>query len=141
MAGYLGLNFLWGWISNHVSNKRVMRLATVFSLIPPVIALFSLYENPGYVIFGLTFFFNGAAASGTGLGFLNYLLEIGPEENRPILIGLVHTLVAPAAFMSVVGGLIIESVGLKMLFILTFLCLVISYFYISRLKEPRSGII
>ena len=136
MTGYLGLNFLWAWLSNRISNKRVMKYATLGSLIPPLIALFSLHKNPGYFIYGLAFFFNGAASSGNGLGFLNYLLEIGLEKDRPILIGMVHTLIAPAAFMSVICGVLIVLLGLKAMFIITLACLIISYFYIGRLKEP-----
>jgi MFS family permease len=136
MAGYLGLNFFWAWLSNQISNRQVMKWAALCSLIAPTIALLSLYKNPGYFIFGLVFFFNGAASSGSGLGFLNYLLEIGSDKDRPILVGLVHTLIAPAVFMSIIGGILIELFGLRTMLFITLLCLLISSIYIARLKEP-----
>jgi MFS family permease len=137
MAGYLGINFFWAWLSNHVSNKKVMQWAAYCSLISPIIALISLYTNPGYFIYGLVFFFNGASSSGSGLGFLNYLLEIGTDKDRPILVGLVHTLVAPAVFMSIVGGVIIELLDLRAMLIITVICLIISSIYIAGLSEPK----
>jgi MFS family permease len=137
MAGYLGINFFWAWLSNHISNKKVMQWAAYCSLIPPIIALISLYKNPGYFIYGLVFFFNGASSSGSGLGFLNYLLEIGSDKDRPILVGLVHTLVAPAVFMSIIGGIIIELLDLESMLIITTTCLIISLNYIAVLIEPK----
>jgi MFS family permease len=137
MAGYLGINFFWAWLSNYISNKKVMQWAGYCSLIPPIIALISLYKNPGYFIYGLVFFFNGASSSGSGLGFLNYLLEISSAEDRPILVGLVHTLVAPAVFMSIIGGVIIELLDLESMLIITATCLIISLSYIAVLVEPK----
>lgn len=136
MVGYLGLNFLWAWLSNRVSNKRLLKISTISALIPPILSLISLNINPGYFIFGLAFFFNGAALSGTSMGYTNYLLEIAPEKSRPISIGLVHTLIAPTVFLSSLGGLILEIFNFWTLFITTLICLLISYFYIKHLKEP-----
>jgi MFS family permease len=137
MAGYLGINFFWAWLSNHISNKKVMQWAAICSLFSPAIALISLHRNPGYFLFGLVFFFNGASSSGSGLGFLNYLLEIGSDKDRPILVGLVHTLVAPAVFMSIVGGILIEVFGLRTMLVITIVCLLISSVYIAQLHEPK----
>lgn len=137
MSGYLGINFFWAWLSNHISNKKVMQWAALCSLIPPAIALLSLYKNPGYFIYGLVFFFNGASSSGSGLGFLNYLLEISSSNDRPILVGLVHTMVAPAVFMSIVGGIIIELLDMRSMLIITAICLIISSIYIAALVEPE----
>jgi len=135
-TGFLGLNLLWGWLSNRVSNKLVLKAATVCAIIAPALALYSLYHNPGYFVFGLVFFFNGAALSGTNMGYINYLLETADDDNRPLAMGLVHTLIAPTIFLSAVGGIIIELFNLKVLFIITFACLILSFLYIAYLKEP-----
>jgi len=132
MVGYLGLNFLWAWLSNHVSNKRLLKISTICAFIPPIIGFVSLNINPGYFIFGLAFFFNGAALSGTSMGYTNYLLEIAPEKSRPISVGLVHTLIAPTVFLSSIGGLILEIFNFWILFFTTFIGLLISYLYIKH---------
>jgi MFS family permease len=136
MVGYLGLNFLWAWLSNRVSNKRLLEISTICALVPPILALVSLVKNPGYFIFGLTFFFNGAVLSGTSMGYTNYLLEIAPEDSRPISVGLVHTIIAPTVFLSSIGGLILEISNFWVLFGITLILLIISYLYITYLKEP-----
>ncbi len=136
MVGYLGLNFLWAWLSNYISNKQLMKWGTFCLLVAPVVAIVSLFANPGYFIFGLAFFFNGAAASGSGMGFLNYLLEVSDDRDRPLSIGLVHTLIAPAALVSIAGGVVIELFGLAAMFAITLGCLIISLLYVTRLKEP-----
>lgn len=136
MVGYLGLNFLWAWLSNRVSNKRLLKISTICAFVPPILALVSLVKNPGYFIFGLVFFFNGAALSGNSMGYTNYLLEIAPENSRPISVGLVHTIIAPTIFLSSIGGLILEIFNFWILFGITLIFLIISYLYITYLKEP-----
>ncbi|MCP4581363.1 MAG: MFS transporter [candidate division Zixibacteria bacterium] len=134
--GFLGLNILWAWLSNRISNKVVLKASTISAIIAPALALFSIYHNPGYFVYGLVFFFNGAALSGTNMGYINYLLEIANDDNRAMAMGLVHTLIAPTIFLSVLGGIIIEIFNLKVLFIVTLVCLIISYFYLTHLNEP-----
>lgn len=136
MVGYFGLNFLWAWLSNRVSNKQLLKISTICALIPPILALVSLAKNPGYFIFGLVFFFNGAALSGTSMGYTNYLLEIAPENIRPISVGMVHTIIAPTIFLSSIGGLVLEIFNFWILFGITLIFLLISYLYITYLKEP-----
>jgi len=135
-VGFLGLNILWGWLSNRISNKLVLKVSTIFAILAPALALYSSYHYPGYFIFGLVFFFNGAAMSGTNLGYINYLLEISDDDNRVLSIGLIHSFIAPAIFFSAIGGILIELFTIKILFIITFIGLVSSYLYISQLKEP-----
>jgi len=134
--GFLGLNLLWGWLSNRISNKLVLKVSTIFAIMAPALALYSIYHYPGYFIFGLVFFFNGAALSGTSLGYINYLLEISNDENRVLSIGLVHTFIAPTIFFSALGGLLFELFSIKILFLVTLIGLSLSYIYINQLKEP-----
>ncbi len=135
-VGYLGLNVLWGWLSDRISNKLVLKVSTIFAIIAPALALFSVYHYPGYFVFGLVFFFNGAALSGTSLGYINYLLEICNDDDRVLSMGLIHSFIAPAIFFSALGGLLIELFTIKILFIVTLIGLIFSYWYISQLKEP-----
>jgi MFS family permease len=136
MAGFLGANILWGRISNRVSNKLLLRLAAICAIIAPVFALLALFYNPGYFIYGLIFLFNGAAVSGISMGYLNYVLEIIDEDNRPLGVGIVNTLAAPTVLLSGLGGLISEFTNLQILFIITLICLIMAFINISRLTEP-----
>lgn len=137
MTGYLSANLVWAWISNKLSNKLVLKLASLCALLAPVLAIISSYRNPGYFIYGLTFFVNGAAVSGINLGYNSYLLEILDDTNRPMGVGLVHTLIAPTVCMSAVGGLIGQLVTLRILFYITLVFLALSFLNIIRLIEPH----
>jgi len=140
MIGYLGLNILWARVSDKISNKFLLKLAVLCAIIPPILAFYAFHLNPGYFIYGLVFFFTGAAMSGTSMGYLNYLLEIVDDASRPVAIGLVHTLIAPTIFLSGVGGLIIELLDYPALFAITAICLVASLINVFRLHEPMRSV-
>lgn len=140
MIGYLGLNIVWARVSNKISNKFLLKLALLCALVPPVLAFYAYHHYPGYFVYGLVFFFAGAAISGTSMGYLNYLLEIVDEASRPVAIGLVHTLIAPTIFLSGLGGLIIKLLGYPALYVITAICLIYSLINILHLNEPTRAI-
>ena len=140
MIGYLGLNIVWARVSNKISNKFLLKLALLCALVPPVLAFYAYHHYPGYFVYGLVFFFAGAAISGTSMGYLNYLLEIVDEASRPVAIGLVHTLIAPTIFLSGLGGLIIKLLGYPALYAITAICLIYSLINILHLNEPTRAI-
>jgi MFS family permease len=139
MAGYLGANLLWARISNKISNRLLLKVVCICAAFAPALAIISLFHNPGYILYGLVFFFNGAVVSGVSMGFMNYLLEIIDEETRPLAVGLVNTLIAPTVFLSAIGGLIGQFTSLQFLFALTLICLIFAFVDITRLREPRRG--
>jgi MFS family permease len=138
MLGYLGSNLLWGWLSNHISNKMVIVLATVCRVIPPLAAYIVcfFYINP--YLFALIFLLIGMAESGVDMGYMTYLLEISPEKGRILSIGLLHTLIAPTILFSGLGGWLIEVFSLEILFALVFVTTTISLIISARLREPRA---
>ncbi len=137
MIGYLASNLLWGWLSNHVSNKMVIVLAGICRIIPPVVAFGCCFFYIDPYIFSMVFFFIGMAESGIDMGYMTYLLEISPEKGRILSIGLMHTLMAPTIFFAGLGGWLSEIFSLKWLFVLVFITTTISLIISGRLKEPR----
>ena len=137
MFGYLASNLLWGWLSNHVSNKIVIVLAGACRVIPPIAAFGCCFVNIDPYIFAIIFFFIGMAEAGVDMGYMTYLLEILPEKGRILSIGLMHTLMAPTIFFSGLGGWLSEILSLKWLFAVVFITTMISLVISMRLKEPR----
>ena len=137
MSGYLASNLLWGWLSNRISNKIVIVIASVCRVIPPVIALGCCFFYIDPYIFAAVFFFIGMGESGVDMGFMTYLLEISPEKGRILSIGLMHTLMAPTIFFSGIGGWFSQVYSLKWLFFMVLITTMISLVISSRLKEPR----
>jgi MFS family permease len=136
MIGYLSVNLLWAWLSNHISNKKVIKYAGLASILPPSIALLAAFYPIAPLPFAIVFFLLGAAESGIGMGYVNYLLEILPERGRLLSIGMMHTLIAPTVFFSALGGLLSQVFSLKLLFFTVSVTTLISYLISSSLDEP-----
>ena len=138
MIGYLSANLLWAWLSNHVSNKKVIKYAAIASMMPPLIALGTSFYHIAPLTFSIVFFLLGTAESGIGMGYVNYLLEILPEKGRLLSIGMMHTLIAPTVFFSALGGFLSQLFSLKLLFFIVTMTTMLSVIISSRLSEPRA---
>src|SRR4030065_276747 len=135
MLGYLISNILWAYLSNRINNRTVLLLSAVCSVLPPVIALTnSLFPLP-LVLYALAFFFLGATNSGVFIGFFNYLLEIAPEEKRPLYVGFIHTIIFPTYFLSTLGGMIIQLTDYRMFITLTLYLALLSVYLSCRLLK------
>ncbi|HKZ22556.1 MAG TPA: MFS transporter [candidate division Zixibacteria bacterium] len=135
MLGYLISNILWAYLSNRINNRLVLLLSAVCSVLPPVIALInSLFPLP-LVLYALAFFFLGATNSGVFIGFFNYLLEIAPEEKRPLYVGFIHTVIFPTFLLSTLGGVIIQATSFNFLFALTLILGLVAVFLAYRLLK------
>jgi MFS family permease len=88
----------------------------------------------------LIFFFLGSTGAGLGLGATNYLLEFAPEEDRPIYIGFMHTLVGPTVFLSVIGGVVLQLTSFAFLYILVLLMAILGIYSSFRLSELKTKI-
>jgi len=130
MIGYLVSNLLWAYLSNQINNRLVLLLAAVCSALPPLVALTNWLFPLPLVLYALVFFFLGATNSGLFVGFFNYLLEIAPEEKRPLYVGFIHTVIFPTYFLSVLGGIIIQLTNFRILFGLT-LIIALGAIYLS----------
>jgi MFS family permease len=137
MIGYLASNILWAWLSNHISNKKVIVVAAFFSIFPPLIALTSSFFPISPITFAIVFLLLGTAEAGISMGYVNYLLEISPEKGRLLSIGVMHTLIAPTVFCSALGGLLSQVFSLKLLFFTVCLTTAASYLISTKLSEPR----
>jgi MFS family permease len=137
MLGYLSSNIVWAWLSNHISNKKVIATAALVSILPPLISLGSAFYAISPVAYASVFLLLGTAESGISMGYVNYLLEITPERGRLLSIGLMHTLIAPTVFCSALGGLLGQIFSLRILFFTVCLTTSVSFLISRKLQEPR----
>jgi MFS family permease len=132
MLGYLSSNLLWAYLSNRGKNDLVLLYSAVFSAICPLLVLSNVVLGIPLWAYGTIFFFLGATISGADLGYMNYLLQVAPEERRPIYVGFSNTVVGPTIFLSAVGGMILQVSSFTCLyFILSLLSLVSIVFSLS----------
>ncbi len=137
MAGYLSSNLLWAYLSNRSRNRLVLVFSAFFSSACPLLVLASLIFGIPLWVYGAVFFFLGTTISGLDLGYMNYLLQIAPEEGRPIYLGFFNTVVGPTIFLSAVGGLIIQVSSFAFLYALLFVLSLVAIYLSLSLKNMK----
>jgi MFS family permease len=135
MVGFVLSNLLWGYLSNRGKNREVLLITAIMSSFPPLIFFAYHFFTLPIFLYSSIFFFLGAINSGLNIGYMNYLLEISPEPERPIYVGLLHTLTAPTVFLSAVGGIIIQVSSFTFLYILVLLISFGAIYISSKLRD------
>ncbi len=107
MAGQLVSNLWWGRLSDRLGNRAVV--LAVNSLAVAMVAGALLAPSPAAAL-GV-FAIAGAVLAGNAIGYVNFLLELAPQAQRPAYIALRGTLTAPMLFLGVPGGLLVDRIG------------------------------
>ncbi len=132
LAGIIS-NLVWGLLSDRKGSRAVIRGSLLFHFSIP---LFALLANSPYlylfVFFGIGFYMNGSS-----IGFTNFLLEVAPEEQRPLYISLRGTLVALVSFFPLIGGVLIDLFSFRAIFLTVLVASVLANLSAYRLHEPR----
>ncbi|MFW6288862.1 MAG: MFS transporter, partial [Spirochaetota bacterium] len=121
MAGRITGAVLWGTLGDRLGHQRAITGVVIVSAIPALIALSLAFVTPGslaIVPFALLFFVLGSALEG-GYPFINYMLSVVPEHERPRYAGLMGIGFVPAALAPILGGLIIQFWNYGALFAIT----------------------
>jgi len=139
MGGYLVSNLLWAYLSDRVSNRLVMLLSAISAALAPCFVLISFAVRLPLHLFALSFFLLGATASGLWVGFINYLLEIAPEDHRPLYLGFLNSLVALTLFLPLLGGTILQLSSYQFFFALILGLALLSVFMAYRLYKSQSS--
>jgi MFS family permease len=139
------LNLPWGWLSDRRGNRLVLQLMSAGSgltvlLALGLVALVTVLPAEAvwlpYLAFPL-FILDGAMRPAQMLVGGNYLLELVPEMDRPLYLGLSSTLTGVAVLLSGFGGLLVDVGGFVALFGVS-LALYGTAFLLARgLPEPR----
>ncbi len=104
MTGAMLSNLVWGRMA--YNRKNTMIITTSYLLMITSV-LFSIAGNH-YAFYAALYLFSGAAADGFRLAFNNLLLNIAPENKRPVYIAIQNNLTSLGLFFSIPGGLIIS---------------------------------
>jgi MFS family permease len=139
-------NLFWGRISDRLGNRRLIIGTTAVGAATPVIVLLVGMVNrsvPGasnwlMYLYALVFLTAGAFGPGSGMGMTNYLLEIAPDEERPLYLAVTNTLFGLARFTGMASGLIVDWVGFTVLLMLSAGLYVLALILAGGMQEPRS---
>lgn len=119
----------WGRLVDQYGQKNIMVKAGVGAVLVPL--LWFLAPAAGYGI--LINFWGGFSWGGYNLAAFNLLLDITPEDNRSMYVGVYNTLMGFAtAFGPLIGGFLAEGIGIRYLFLLSFIGRGLGLFLLNR---------
>ena len=121
-AGGLVANPLWGWWGDNRGKRSLLESIALLRILPPVGVVCLMVWPPGeqlefLMAFVVLFFVLGALTNGLTIAVLGFLMEISPDDQRRAYSGYFNALTAPAYFLPLVGGVLLETVGAAVVFI------------------------
>jgi len=138
-----------GWIADHVGTRPVIRLSAVIGATVPAIGLVMLALRaslgqallyPGVAIFVLV----GVVSSTNLIGFMNYLMEVAPLEQRTSYVGLFNTVAGILLVFPPLAGWLLEAASFGLLFALAIVAgaasLLVSLGLRRPLRAPQNGV-
>jgi len=132
MSGSIvGSTFLWRKIHDY---EKMLSLSFLFMIAAFILALFA--DN--VYAYAAIFLLFGLALDGFNISGMNLVIEIAPEDKRPIYTALQTNIVSLGLFFPVLGGIILKFVGSYTVIYFLSIVLLALGFYISRqLKEIK----
>jgi MFS family permease len=137
-------NLVWSRLSDWSGNRAVIRLAAGLGL---AMALLAWSSGPLDRILGLTsvaawsfaavFAILGAFQSGIAVGGMGLLLEIAPSNDRALYVGLANSVLGVALLSTSAGGLLVDWLGYRSVFLLAAGCYAVGLWTATLLREPR----
>jgi MFS family permease len=129
IGSIIGSSFLWRKISNY---EKMLTIAFLIATLAFCLALFadSVYS---YMIIFLLF---GIAVDGFNISGMNLIIEIAPEDKRPIYVALQTNLSSIGLFFPILGGVILSLVGsYNLIYIITITLLLLGAYVSFKLKD------
>ncbi len=142
VVGGILAGFAWGYLNERSGSKIVIQCSTMSALASPLLALLMgpigrLAGSSTIYVYSLIFVAIGALNSSMMTGFINFVLELAPSEERATYIALTNTLCGVLLFAPFLGGWLLQVTSYPVLFAITAGGIAISLVLTFRLEEPR----
>ncbi len=131
MVGAMFSNILWGKLSSNKQNKLISNIIIIFHIIS--ISLAFIASN--IYVYMFIFFLSGAAMDGYRLASMNLLINIAPEDKRPVYSAIQSNITSFGIFFSLIGGFILHFTSYEFLYTFTIFLLIIAFIYSLKLSE------
>ena len=129
LGSIIGSLFLWRRISNYELMLTIAFFVTILAYIS------ALFANNIYIYF-IVFLLFGIAIDGFSIAAMNLVIEIAPEDKRPIYTALQTNLVSFGLFFPVLGGFLLKSFNsYTLIYTLSILLLFLGLIFSLKLKE------
>ena len=126
-------NLLWRRVAERKGSRRIIRYSSVVACLGPLLALALTPGTAGAYL--LVFVAGSVAAQGFNLGHTNHLLNIAPPQQRSRYIGSLNTLVGLALFAPVLGGVLADRLGYRVVFFLSAALFVVAWQLCGKLRR------
>lgn len=129
IGSIIGSTFLWRRINNY---KHMLSISFIFMILAFLVALFvsNIYS------YGIVFLLFGIAIDGLSISGMNLVIEIAPEEKRPIYTALQTNITSLGLFFPILGGSLLTYFdNYNIIYILTIFLLIIGFLLSLKLKE------
>lgn len=130
VGSIVGSTFLWRRISDY---EKMLSLALTLMIAAFVIALFA----DSLVAYGAVFLLFGIALDGVSISGMNLVIEIAPEEKRPIYTALQANITSLGLFFPVLGGWLVKVTESYTLLYLATIMLLAAGLVLSRRLHLR----
>ncbi|RLD07250.1 MAG: hypothetical protein DRI56_06970 [Chloroflexota bacterium] len=117
LAKALG-GLVFGFISDRWGPRFVIRLGGIAAMGAPLFAMIVHFSGSEWLVsvYPFVYVMMGFMQSSWVLGFFNYLLEIAPEDRRPMYVGLSNTVMGVMTLVPTLGGWLLASTSYGVLF-------------------------
>ncbi len=127
IGSIIGSTFIWKKIHDY---EKMLRLSFTFMIVAFIIAIFA--DN--VYLYALIFLIFGAGLDGNKIAGMNLVIEIAPEEKRPVYTALQSNITSFGLFFPVLGGVILKIVGsYELLYGITLLVLLFGLYQSRKL--------
>ena len=142
VIGGILAGFVWGYLNERSGSRIVIQCSTVMALASPLLALLMgpiarLAGASTIYVYSLIFLAIGALNSSMMPGFINFVLELAPPEERATYIALTNTLCGVLLVVPFLGGWLLQATSYPVLFAVTAVGIALGLVLTFRLEEPR----
>ena len=128
VGSVIGNFFLW----KRFGGRYAQMLQLAYALMITAFSFAFFADNVW--LYGSIFLIFGIGIDGFRNADMNLVLEIAPEEKRPVYVAIQSTIVSIGLFFSIPGGIILEYFGYTVLYLITLLMLLTGLFFTQKLK-------
>jgi MFS family permease len=129
IGSMIGNLFLWKRLTHNYIT--MMQLSFLLMILVFFIALYAS-DSWQYVILFLIF---GIARDGFRNADMNLIIEIAPQEKRPVYVAIQSTLTSIGLFFAIPGGFILKTYGYDILYIITIFLILLGLYFTKKLKQ------
>ncbi|MGQ9709822.1 MAG: MFS transporter [Anaerolineae bacterium] len=139
MVGGIVASIGLGWLSERWGPRAAIWAGAAATLVSPLLALLIHLIRSRWIAqaYSLVYFCYGITNNTWMMGMFNYLLEIAPEDRRPLFVGLYNTLGGVLVPVSFLGGVLLRFTSYPLLFVVTALGVAGGLWISLRLRDTR----